>query len=82
MAAHGRETVEVVLDAPSLFTGPRTVGRMHYEPFTCQYYHLDDGEAAAIVSEVRSIAGEWQSRARAMHLPASEIALMRNAFLE
>jgi len=49
---------------------------------TCQYYHLDVGEATAIVSEVRSIVGEWQSRARAMHLPTSEIALMRNAFLE
>lgn len=47
---------------------------------TAPFYRMESRQAERIVQEVREVVSEWRRRARAIELPAPEIALLAPAF--
>ena len=47
---------------------------------TASFYRLESRQAERIIQQLREVVSGWRKRARAMELPASEIALVASAF--
>ncbi len=47
---------------------------------TAEFYRLKSGTARGILEELRTVTHEWKKRARALRLPAAEIAAVEEAF--
>ena len=47
---------------------------------TASFYRLESRQAERIIQQLREVVSGWRKRARAMELPAPEIALLAPAF--